>query len=65
LEQKYSVKLGEVEAVHPITQGLAELVAYFGIADRDEACRINGGEKCAASSKLKFRPMRWQTFGTS
>jgi hypothetical protein len=44
LEQKSSVTLGEIAAVYPITQGLAELVTYFGIASRDEACRINGNE---------------------
>jgi hypothetical protein len=44
LEQKPIVTLGEVAAVYPLTQGLAELVAYFGIAARDEACRINGDE---------------------
>lgn len=44
LEQKPMVTLGEVAAVYPITQGLAELVTYFGIAARDEACQINGNE---------------------
>jgi hypothetical protein len=42
LEQKPFVTLGEIAAVYPITQGLAELVTYFGIAARDEACQING-----------------------
>jgi hypothetical protein len=44
LEQKSSVTLGQIAAVYPITQGLAQLVTYFGIAARDEACRINGNE---------------------
>jgi hypothetical protein len=44
LEQKPTVTLGEIAAVYPITQGLAELVTYFGIAARDEACQINGDE---------------------
>jgi hypothetical protein len=42
LEQKPTVTLGEITAVYPITQGLAELVTYFGIAARDKGYQING-----------------------
>lgn len=44
LEQKPTVTLGEIAVVYPITQGLAELITYFGIAACDDACQIIGEE---------------------
>ena len=40
LEQKSTVTLGEVTAVYPITQGLAELVTYVALASREDAHQI-------------------------
>ncbi len=42
LEQKPLVTLGEITAVYPITQGLAEVVTYISLAVQDEAHQIDG-----------------------
>lgn len=42
LEQKPVVTLGEVTAVYPLTQGLAELVTYLALAAHDESHEIDG-----------------------
>ncbi len=41
LDKKGTATLGEVTAVYPLTQGLAELVAYAVIASRDEGHQID------------------------
>lgn len=41
LEKKATATLGEVTAVYPITQGLAELVTYVAIASRNETHYID------------------------
>ncbi|MEI2612306.1 MAG: DUF3375 family protein [Candidatus Promineifilaceae bacterium] len=41
LEQRAVVTLGEVTAVYPIVQGLAELVTYMALAARHEAHEID------------------------
>ncbi|MCP4415111.1 MAG: DUF3375 domain-containing protein [Chloroflexi bacterium] len=42
LDKNGRVTLGEVTAVHPITQGLAELVTYVALAAHNEAHQIDG-----------------------
>ena len=41
LEQKASVTLGEITAVYPLTQGLAELITYIAIATRNPTHQID------------------------
>ncbi len=41
LDKKVTATLGEVTAVYPLTQGLAELVAYVVIASHDETHHID------------------------
>lgn len=43
LEQKPAVTLGEITAVYPITQGLAEVITYISLAVQNEAHQIDDG----------------------
>jgi hypothetical protein len=41
LQHRVQVSLSEILAVHPLEQGLAELVAYLGLASEDAAALID------------------------
>jgi hypothetical protein len=44
LEKQPMATLGEITAVYPLTNGLAELVSYVALAVRDEAHEIDGND---------------------